>query len=205
MRPQSKSNVGKSKNLSGSMSHLHIDYFKTKLSRLSGVSYRLRNHFNRATTLKFYYACVYSLLTYCMPVYGGALTSHRGDVLAKTHERIVKNLFQPTTHNRCPFKMNRLLKLNDIHKLYAGVHMYRVIVEGGNAVVADTISLQTATHPYDTRQRNDLRTPYPRVEAIRKCYKSQFIKIWNEIPNIKISNSLRVFKHTLTDYLIETY
>jgi len=49
----------------------HIDQLKKKLSRLAGVSYRLRKYFNLGASKKFYFACTYSIITYCIAVYGG--------------------------------------------------------------------------------------------------------------------------------------
>ena len=186
--------------------HSHVDQLKMKLSRFSGVVYRLRNFFNYRASKNFYYACVYSALTYCISVWGGALTSYRGAMLMKVHERIVRNLFNKFNPGECPFKANKLLKLADIHKLYVSIHMYKYIKHGESETVGDTLDLQTAYHSYNTRGRNLFRTPFPRVEAIRTSYKFQFLNVWNSIPDsVTVAESIRAFKRKLTDYLIENY
>ena len=186
--------------------NVHIDYLKGKLSSLSGAAFKLRHYFNLQSAKKFYYACVYSLLTYCLPVYGGALSTYRGSLLIKKHEKIVSYLFLRQGSNDCPFKQNKLLKLTDVYKLYAGIHMFKILVLHSNSSVRDALDLQTAPHDYYTRHHNDLRTPFPRVDAIKRSFKYQFVGIWNEFPeNVKSCTSLRSFKKELTNYLLATY
>ena len=84
--------------------------------------------------------------------------------------------------------------------------MYKVIIDGSNDSVAQSISLQQADHSYETRQRSNIIPPFPRVEAIRRSYKTQFIKIWNEIPDdIKNSCSLKVFKRKFSEHQLQSY
>ena len=184
----------------------HIINLKKKLSRLAGASYRLRGYFNYRASKNFYYACVYSLITYCLAVYGGALNTYRGSMLTAAHEKIIKNLFSKYCPNSCPFKRNKLLKLKDIYKLYVGIHMYKMVNLNINEEISETLSLETPDHHYNTRNRNNLRTPFPRVEAIRRNYQYQFVSVWNGIPNeIKESASLKIFKRNLTKYFCTSY
>ena len=71
-----------------------LKLLKTKLSRLSGISYRLSSYFNMSTAKKFYFAFVYSALIYGISAWGGSL--HYSGVtprLIRLQEKIVKNLF----------------------------------------------------------------------------------------------------------------
>ena len=184
----------------------HVDTLKTKLSRLAGVSYRLKSYFNYKTSKNYYYACVYSMLTYCLAAYGGALESYRGRTLVRLHERIVRNLFSKYDRINCPFKTNKLLKLPDIYRSQACIHMYKAINLDTNESVAETLALQTANHQYETKTRNLLRPPFPRVDAIRLNYHYQFQNIWNEIPDtIKESRTLKSFKRNLNECFLSMY
>ena len=44
----------------------HMTHLKTRLSQLSGICYRLRCKFDLNSARKFYFSCVYSVLTYCI-------------------------------------------------------------------------------------------------------------------------------------------
>ena len=94
--------------------HSHIEYIENKLCRFSGISYKLRHHFNKSTALKFYYSCVYSSISYFLSVWGGvSLCTHRCDRIVRLQRRIVNNLFSQY-FNHDPdanvFKNMKLLK-----------------------------------------------------------------------------------------------
>ena len=184
----------------------HLEHLKKKLSRLSGASFRLKSYFNYSASKNFYYACVYSVVSYCIAAYGGGITSYRGRKLAKAHERIVNNLFLKYDFSTCPFKKNKLLKLPDIHRLQAGIHMFKVENLGTNESVAETLPLEAASHDHYTRNRSNLRTPFPRVEAIRQNYQYQFGTVWNNLPDhLMEGQNLKLFKRNIIDYFIEPY
>ena len=130
----------------------------------------------------------------------------RGSKLCKSHERIVGNLFNRYSNGRCPFKEMKLLKLNDIYRLYACVHVFKIIALNENEVVANTMRLEPAAHGYDTRTRENIRAPFPRTNVVKQSYKFQFVHIWNGVPeDIKRSNSLKIFKRRLSEYFVSFY
>ena len=183
----------------------HIDYLKGKLAHLAGASFRLKNFMTLRAAKCFYFSCVYSILRYCLPVYGGALSSFRGRKLDRIYGKIVRNLFEKHSPGQCPFKANKILKLGDAYKLLAGMHMFRMI-NGENEELADTMVLEPPNHVYNTRNRIRIQPPFPRVDAIRRNYQYQFIHFRNEIPDeIKNSRSLNCFKSMLTNKFLSEY
>ena len=78
-------------------------------------------------------------------MYGAALSSSRGRMLSKLHDKIVKNLFLKYSPNECPYKTNKILKIGDVYKLLAGIHMYKVI-NGENESLAETIVIDTSSY-----------------------------------------------------------
>ena len=53
--------------------HKQIDQLCIKMSRLCGVSHRLGHHLDYVSARNFYYSFVYSVLTYCVCIWGGIL------------------------------------------------------------------------------------------------------------------------------------
>ena len=45
-------------------------------------------------------------------------------------------------------------------------------------------------HSHSTRYTSNLVVPFPRVNTVKINYKYQFVKIWNNLPNEQIPNSL---------------
>ena len=99
-----------------------------------------------------------------------------------------------------------ILKLADIHKLYAGIYMYKVIKLNQCPTVQANLNLSLPTHSHGTRHRDDYILPFPRVNSVRTNYAYQCTSVWNTIPaNIKSKESLKLFKRDFTKFLINNY
>ena len=186
----------------------HIKFLCNKTSRMCGMAYKLKDHLNMHSAKNMYYACVYSVLVYCICVWGGLLASTRkADRLSHLHAKTVKNLFSKFfNNNNCIFKNMKILKLDDIHKLYAGIYMFRVIKLNQCPTVQANLHISYPNHNYGTRHRNNLLLPFPNVSAVRTNYSYQCKSVWNSIPEgIKSNVTLKRFKRELIDYFISHY
>ena len=186
----------------------HITYLESRLRQYRGITYRLRMFLNFKSAKNLYYSCVYSIVTYCICVYGGVLQcSTRGDKLEKLHERIVLNLFYrffPNSKNI--FKDAKILKIKDLHELHCLCYMYRAIYKNSVPTLQNNLDLKTPNHPHLTRSRNKFILPFPRVENIRINYQYQMTNKWNNLPeNMKTIPSLSIFKKSITNHIIERY
>ena len=185
----------------------HIMCVKKRLSQLCGAAYRLRLHFDLGSAKKFYYSCVYSLVTYCLLAWGGAIECTAiGRKVVKLHAKIINLLlkrFYPS--DSCVFKASNLLKLGDIYKLYASIQMFKIIqLETSNVI--DLSALNTPTHGYSTRNRLNFIPPFPRVCATRINFLYQFINIWNDIPAVmKELPRIAIFKKSMIAHYLSLY
>ena len=94
----------------------------------------------------------------------------------------------------------------DVYRLRVSVLMYKMLIKNELPLLRENISIQTAQHEYDTRSRDQLLTPFPRVESIRMGYQYHFIDIWNEVPeNIKNATSLKSFKAAVSQLFLSFY
>ena len=60
-------------------------------------------------------------------------------------------------------------------------------------------------HQYNTRRRDDLRTPFERLELCRNSFVIKGIKLWNDIPNdIKLANSMHYFKTKVKKRILDS-
>ena len=188
--------------------HAQVNHIKSKLSSLCGVSFRLKNHLNFRCANNFYYALVYSIVSYCIVVWGGVLEcTHRGDGLERLYKRTVKNLFSKFySQNLCTFKAANVLKLEDIYKYKTAVLMFRILKLDHFPSIRSKINLTQPDHNYPTRASHLFNEPFPRVLAIRMNFQYQIISIWNNLPN-RIKNIERIgsFKRALKNYFLDAY
>ena len=185
-----------------------INHVTSKISRISGISFRLKRFFNLGAAKRFYYAFFYSNVTYCLAIWGGILQcTQKCNRLIHLQEKIVENLFRKNTPiNASPFKKHRILKIKDVHRLYVAMYMYRMLYMDAHQDLLNSIDLRTTNHDHNTRSQQPYTLPFPRVDAVRYSYKYQFVKIWNVIPqHLKEINRISEFKRKLIDYFIEDY
>ena len=104
---------------------------------------------------------------YCVSVWGGALSFGLGAKVKKLHERIVRNLFLKFSDGECPFKRFSILRLTDIHRFHAAIHMFRIITLGELGPMADAVEIVIPNHTHNTRNRDALLPPFPRNCAMR--------------------------------------
>ena len=188
--------------------NVQLKSLESRLSRMCGITYKINSHLNLSSAKNVYFSCIYSILTYCICIWGGTLScSHRADRLMRLQVRCVKNLFYRfCPPNVCIFKHMNILKLNDLHSFYAGIYMYKIIKLNQCPTVQMNLNLIFSEHGYNTRNVNNPRTPFPRVNAVRMNYNFQLVAKWNVIPDhIKSHNSISRFKSEFMKYLVNNY
>ena len=154
-----------------------------------------------------YYSCVYSVVTYCIAVWGGVFECVRSEILCKLHKRILNNLFRKFyPDSPCIFKACKLLKLKDIYKYRVALYMYKILKLNKYPSLQRNLDILHSEHRYDTRSASRLIEPFPRTLAIQLSFKYQFIKIWNNIPDeIKNCATFGIFKKCLYAHFIDMY
>ena len=187
----------------------HINGLQTRLSQLCGISYKIGPHLSLNAAKSFYYSFIYSVLSYCITVWGGILlTSTKGNRLKALQVRLVKNLFSKFFGNASTidvFKRLEILPIDCLYKFRVACLMFKLLKLEFYPNILAFINPEFSNHTYETRRR-DLILPFPNVEAVRSNFKYQFLKIWNEIPNnIKSLESHDRFKREYQNYLIVNY
>ena len=188
--------------------HYNIENLKGKLSQACGMSYRIKKYLNFAAAKKLYYSTFYSVIQYCIGVYGGVmLCTQRCKQMERSQDRMMKNLFSRFyPHSQDLYKTIGILKLPDIYRLRAATYMYRCLIKGECPTIHNNLSISYPQHSYETRNRNRLLEPFPRVETIRMNFQYQFVMVWNNVPDhIKAKRNFKLFKKSLIEYILGEY
>ena len=188
--------------------NVHINYLCGRLSQLCGMTYRLSSILNLESSKQVYFACVYSIVRYCICIWGGTLHfGHSTDRLCKIYKKCVENLFSKfVSPNCCVFKAVRILKLADIHKYNVGVYMFKIIKLQSCPTLQSNLRLEYPQYNYNTRHREEVSTPFPRINVSIVNYKYQCSKIWNSLPmSIRSASSLTDFKNKIKIHIFSGY
>ena len=188
--------------------NFHVDYIKGKLAQYSGVTYRLSNYFSLHTARTFYYSMIFSLLSYCICIWGGVfMSSHRADQIIRLQNRIMKNLFQRYFINsNCLYRDLCIFKVEDMYKFNSSLYMFKILNFNLYPTLQNCLTLRTLNHSYSTRNIDKFVIPFPRVNCIKTSYKYQFVSIYNELSEyVKSSNTVQNFKTNLRQFILDQY
>ena len=175
----------------------HTKYISNKISKSIGILYRLKNYLPISNLRSLYFAFIYPYLLYCNLVWGGTYSIHL-DPLVKLQKRAIRiiNKTEFLAHTNNLFHHNHILKVSDIHNLQLAIYVYKL----------DDISIFSATHTYNTRNRNNLIPLFSRLTLTQFSPRFSAIHFWNHLPDeIKLSPSLRAFKNRVKEFLINRY
>ena len=173
----------------------HIDYVKSKISKFTGILYRLRKYFPLETCLNYYYAFVYPYLSYCIEIWGGACESHLSPLIIQ-QKRIIRIIGNArfSDHSSPIFYDLKLLKLQDIYNFKIAIYMY------------NNSDQFLPRHTLNTRSRNLPVSNFHRLSQTQKAISYHGPKIWCSIPHdIRMSQSVKIFKRRIKEFYIDKY
>ena len=138
--------------------------------------------------------------TYGIEVWFGApeTVSERITIIQKKMVRALNSL-PYNSHTDPYFKEMNLLKVKDLYNLQIGLNIYTAVSRG-------ELTFTSEIHEYNTRNRNNLRTPGVNLARSQMNWKYKGIQLWNSLPCfIKQSMSKDQCKKKLSNYLISFY
>ena len=175
----------------------HIDYITSKISRNTGIFYKIRNNLPMKARLNFYYSFIYPFLIYNVINYGSTYSSHLVNLICQ-HKRIIRAIANAGyyDHTSPLFSRLKLLKFSDIYRYNVAVYMYQH---------CSNFQIQ---HDVNTRSRSMAAT-VPSFNRLTICQHSiTFMgpKVWNNLPlYVRNSSSISKFKKNLKVYFIDQY
>ena len=186
----------------------HIDHLNSKLSQISGISYKLTYRFNLNTAKIYYYSFAFSLISYGIIAWGGILTNFSCERTFALHRRIVLNLFgwhfpQKNFEQICVAL--KLLGPIGIYKLELML-LYFNISKTSNFDHLSITEFKKTVQTHNIRKPAELKVPLPRTKVLKSHYEYNIPSIWNTIP-IEIRNEpdSKRFKYSYKKYLLKEF
>ena len=182
-----------------------------RMASATGITYKLGDSFNYDAARAYYFAFIYSVLSYGLVVYGGCIVdSGKLPKLQRYQNKIMLNLFQQ--HFICNninelYKKCSILKIVDIYRLKVALLVHRMHFENFHPKLFNFVCEQQLQH-YRVLRNDDyyIRPIYPRVDAVRDSFQYRFATIWNMLPaHIRSISNSRTFKLECKNYLLSLY
>ena len=175
----------------------HINSVTAKVSKHSGILYRIRDRLPADARIRYYYAFIYPYLKYNVEVWGSSYPSHLKPLIIQ-HKRVIRTITNSgfNEHTTPLFFQLGLLKFTDIHKFHVLVRMHKL-------VAADNFPV---THSLNLRNRNQAVPEFHRLTLTQQAFSYTGPKTWNELPeNIRQISNHPKFRKALKFHLLGQY
>lgn len=176
-----------------------IDDINEKLSKLTGIIYRIRNNLSKEHLRLIYFALVYPHLLYCSAIWGGGYGTDLNSLFT-TQKKILRTMHYKGRydHSNLLFADSKLLKLNEILDLqvalfvYKSLHLY--LVNPGFVPLPPS------------RRVNELRIPLCLTTHAQHSILIRGSRQWNQLPqDLRSAQSHHIFKNRYKKILLNKY
>lgn len=184
----------------------HIDNINTKISKLIGVLYKIRNSLTQDSIKTIYYSLAYPHFIYCSAVWGGAYNTYT-QTLFTTQKKLLRVMFHGHrfAHTNPYFAQHKLLKLPDIIKLQTGLFIYNSLKCNPSSPDPNPDLVIISNDP-NTRRPLTLRMPLCRTAHAQQSVLVRGAREWNSLPDhLKLAPSKYAFKHRLKLLFLSSY
>ena len=185
----------------------HVDMIANKISKYIGVLNRLKRYLPSFILKTIYNSLIQSNLNYCLTAWG--YNCGRLKFIQKKAIRIVCNS-KYLGHSLPLLKKSGLLRLEDMFKLNMLKWYHRFINKKLPKYFLDfEIKAQKEIHDHDTKSKDTIPPPVPRLHSSRRCIRNYISIVINSMPKLVIdkvhTHSLKGFSLYTKNYILSTY
>ena len=179
----------------------HITNVKSKIAKLTGVLYKIRNLCDLTTLKLIYYSLAYPHFIYCSAIWGGANKTDIDSLFLQQKKLIrVITLSNKYTHTNPLFIDLQLLKTQDIITYQTLLFVYKSL----NNLHADN-SFHTTGHSIHTRQASNLSIPFCKTSHAQQSVLTRGRRLWNQLPEQNTNKPFNSFKMSIKISMKNSY
>ena len=174
----------------------HISHIVGKISKITGVFYKLKPFVPREILVNLYYSLVYPHLTYCILVWGGTYRTHLFNIelIQKKLVRIITNS-EYLAHSKPLFHQTGILKIYELYEYHLGIFAFK-----------NQSNFSHTTHNYATRNAGLFVPTFNRLTVSQRSLWYAAPNYYNSLPaDLKNCNTIGVFKRKLKTFLLNRY
>ena len=178
----------------------HIEEIKTKISKITGIIYRIRENIHEDSLKQIYFSLAYPHIIYCCAIWGGAFKTYI-DSLFIAQKKILRVTYhrQRYDHTHPIFRDQKLLKLSDIIDLQTLSFVH-------GALTTFPINCKFESISRSSSSRRNLRIPLCRTSHAQQSIAVRGARCWNKLPdNLKIVASRACLKTRIKNTIQAKY
>ena len=176
-----------------------------RMSKIVGTAYSLLDTLNLSTAKTFYYTMFFSILSYCIAIWGGSSKTSIID-LQITQNKIVRILFGNKIihrHTSDLYKSLQFLNVSQICKLELGKIMFNIVNNSKYSRLKSELNKLQWSHNFNTRKINVYRLSSVRTTVDQRAVLFSSVSAWNQLPfDVRCSSSLHNYKKKMKSHLL---
>ena len=181
----------------------HCSLICNKLARSNFILSRVKNLLPVKSLKTLYFALVHPHLLYCLPIY--SCTSNKNlKRISKLQNKAIR-LITKSKYNTTPLPLYselKILPLDLLITLTSGQLIHAIYHKYAPKSLHNLwITNEQREINHDLRDAHLLYVPYARTEHVKKLPFFAFPKIWNELPDFKLTSNPTTFKIALKFHL----
>ena len=184
--------------------NLHIKYLTSKMNKMRGILYVVRQFLNLKSKKLIYYALIYSNLLYGNVIWGKAPKSTIKSLIIG-QKKIIRAIMGVDSgyHTHDLFVELKILKINEINIFNTSVFVFKSL--NGLTIPLDYFN-NNNNNNFNLRNANTLRPPFVPSNQSQSSPRYYGCIIWNSLPQdiLSISN-INTFKKKLREHLLSLY
>ena len=185
--------------------HKHIDVVLNKTSKSIGIISKVRHLLPPYLTRMLYMTLVEPYLNYCNLIWASGKKLELLERVLKMQKKFCRliTFSHFSAHSAPLFSQLNILNIYNIYKYNLATYMFKIRNSLLPALGHHQFVVNSATHEYGTRKKDDLKLPYCRTNLCQNTICFQGPKLWNNIPaDIKQTKSLNIFKHSVKQLIM---
>ena len=183
----------------------HLDVILAKISKSIGVISKTRHLLPSHLTRMLYLTMVEPYLNYCSLVWASGDRSQLLDRVLRVQKKFCRLMtFSDFSAPSAPlFRQLHILRIYDIYLLNLATYMFKILNHLIPTLDHHRFTSNSSFHSYQTRNKDQLHTPFCRTKLRQGTICFQGPKLWNQLPgDITAIKSFRVFKNQLKQVFI---
>ena len=186
----------------------HIKHINSRISKNTGIIYKLRHYLNLKMLKQIYYSLIYPYLNYAILSWGNTYKTRLMKISTKQNKVVRAIFFANSRESAKPFfQLLNLLSLENIFKFKCACLTYKIINKDPTIPepLQDYITLSSSIHSYNTRYSTKQNILRKKVRTNYGKQKFEFVssQIWEKVPEfIKNRNSFFSFKTYFKAHLL---
>ena len=181
----------------------HCTIISNKLARSNFIISRVKNILPIKSLKTLYFALVHPHLLYCLPIYS-CTTQKNLKKIFKMQKKAIR-LVTKSKNNAPPYPLFadlKILPLEHLISLTCGQLTYSIYHKYAPKSLHNLwITNEQRDNNHELRNAHQLHIPFARTDHVKRLPYFSFPKMWNDLPDFKLTNNATTFKIALKYYL----